>query len=524
MYKRPAKNTDLIAEALGDYIFNKANKIVVDLEYNEKFKEAATEFNKLPKLKRLLDFYIINFWLASVACELYYEHDDFQKICEGIEEGIIKSLESYGKSNQIFGVTLREFVKDKDELVLLYREYPVGVETRIGFRALLAILIPKRFSDYHSTLSFKDESVGLQRQSQYFCQHIFGKEDSESPDCILILAPIFALILTSAFLAFSEYIDKLEDKVKEQVDIKRTALFLKILNNLTIAEEDCGTKNRISVSSLNQRNEIIKSFKERILGRFIIDNVVDTRTNEIIVRSGDYITKENAEIIEEVGISKIRVRSIFTCESEHGICLKCYGRYNLKGDAVKVGEKIGVEAALAWGEMEINKRLRDLLEVHKPLNLSIICEIDGVAEIADDENDRKIILVTSNTGLKRQYCIPKNKEIKINNGEKVLAGQELTNGEINPHDVLRINGDKVFLEYMKTEILPYLSKVNFDERLIEILVRQIIKLKIEDIGDTSFKVGQLVNRFEFMKENVRAIRNDKRSASAFLIFIGLNLE
>ena len=522
MDKRHAKNTDLMAEALGDYIFNKANKIIVDLEYKEEFKEAATEFNKLPKLKRLLDFYIVNFWLASDACELYYEHDDFEKICEGIEEGIYESLESYEKSNQILGLTLKDFIKDRQESTLFYREYPVSDETKVNFRVLLSILIPKRFSDYHSTLSFKDETVGLQRRSEYFCHHIFGKENSVSPDRF-ILMPIFALILSSTFSAFLEYIDKLEEKIEEQVDIKKSALFLRILNNLTIAEEDCGTKNSISVSSLIRRDEIIKNFKERIIGRFIIDSAVDIVTNKIIVRSGDYITKEKAEIIEKVGISKIRVRSIFTCESEYGICLKCYGRYSLKGDAVKIGEKVGEEAALAWGEIEINRPLKDLLEARKPVNPSIICEIDGVAELADGKNGRKVILVTSSTGFKRQYHIPRNKEIKINNGQNVLAGRELTDGEINPHDALKTNGEKGFLEYMKSEILPYLSKVNFDERLVELLIRQMIKLKIEDIGDTSFKVGQTINRFEFMEQNIQAIRNGKRSASASPFFIGINL-
>lgn len=520
MDKKHSKNTELMAEALGDYIFNRANRIVANLEQKKELKEAASEFNNLPRLKRLLDFYVINFWLASIACEEYYEHDDFVKICEGVEDSIYKSLESYERSNQILGLTLKDFVKDQEELECFYREYPVGEETKVNFRVLLSILITKRFFDYHSTLTL-DQSYKWVKLSEYFGQHVFGKEDSQKFDLIVFrISAHLIFILSSTFLAFLEYIDKFE----KQVDLKKTTVFLEILKDLIIAEEDCGTKNGIFVSSLRREDEIIKSFKERILGRFVMDNVVDTRTNEIIVRSGDYITKENAEIIEKVGISKIRVRNIFTCESEHGLCLKCYGRYNLKGDTVRIDEKVGQEGALAWGEIEIDGCLRNLLEARKPANPSIICEIDGVAELADDENGRKIIFVASNTGLKKQYCIPQNKEIKINNGKKVLAGQELTDGEISPHDVLRTNGDKVFLEYIKSEILSSLSKDNFDERLIEMLVRQIIKLKIEDIGDTSFKVGQLVNEVEFMKENVRAIRNGKRSASASPIFIGINLE
>lgn len=200
-------------EALGDYIFNNANKTIAYLEGNEKLKEVATEFNELSDLKRRFDFYIINFWLASVACELYYEQDDFQKICEGIEEGIIESIESYGKSNLMLGVTLKEFVKDKEELFQLCQEYSVGAETVIGFRALLAVLIPKRFSDYHSTLSiepnFKWESVAM-----HFGKHIFGKKITDSPSYMLGLGPAFAIILSSTLNSFSEYIIEVERRIE----------------------------------------------------------------------------------------------------------------------------------------------------------------------------------------------------------------------------------------------------------------------------------------------------------------------
>ncbi|MEK7849355.1 MAG: hypothetical protein AAB213_00830 [Candidatus Omnitrophota bacterium] len=212
MIKKHSKNTDLMVEALGNFIFDTTNEDVHTFEHNEKFKEIAVIFNKLPKLKRLLDFYIINYWEASVACKLYYEHDDFQKICTGVEDAIYKSLESYEKSNEILGFTLKDYVKDGEELSVFYREYPVGEETKVNFRVLLDILIIRRFFNYDSTLSCKDESQGLLRRSRYFCQHIFGKEESDSFDCVLILAPVFALMSSSTFAACTELIDKLENQ------------------------------------------------------------------------------------------------------------------------------------------------------------------------------------------------------------------------------------------------------------------------------------------------------------------------
>lgn len=213
MIKKHSKNTELMAEALGDYIFNRANMIVADLEQNKELKEVLSEFNNLPKLKRLLDFYIVNFWLASFACELYYENDDFKKVCESIEKSIYKSLSSYEQSNKILGLTLKDFVKDEEELAAFHREYPVSAETNVNFSVLLDILITKRFFDYNSTLSFEDASLGLQRRLRYFCQHIFGKAYSESPDCVVLLMPIFGVMLSSTCSAFLEYIGKVEAQI-----------------------------------------------------------------------------------------------------------------------------------------------------------------------------------------------------------------------------------------------------------------------------------------------------------------------
>ena len=169
--------------------------------------------------------------------------------------------------------------------------------------------------------------------------------------------------------------------------------------------------------------------------------------------------------------------------------------------------------------------MKDLLEAQIPSNCAILCEIDGMAKITEESTDWKEIVVTSHTGMKRKYRVPADKEIKVKNGEKVLAGQTLTDGEINPRDVLRTCGPWVLVEYMTSEIVPYLSKFNFnDERMIELPLRQMTsKVEIEDQRDTSFTPGQVVNMVEFQRENILAIREGKHPASAIPLFIGMKL-
>ncbi|MHA1676295.1 MAG: HNH endonuclease [Candidatus Njordarchaeales archaeon] len=305
-----------------------------------------------------------------------------------------------------------------------------------------------------------------------------------------------------------------------------TRYFLKVLKDLTIVEEDCGTLDAILVSTVTIDGEIIKSLKERISGRFAPDNIIDILTDELIVEAGNEIKKEKAEIMEKLGIEKIRIRSILTCECENGVCVKCYGRNNLTGEIINVGEKVGIGAAYVLGEkLKMNKHIKDLLEARKPTNSTIISEIDGVVELTDDRG-RITIIVSNPSGIKKLYRIPRNKEIKVYNGEKVIAGQSLTDGKVNPHDILRICGDKVLYEYLINEIQKeiYLQNEFLDERNIELLIRQMLrKVKIDDKGDTKFYTGQIVDKIEFHKENSRIIKEQKRVASAVPLLIGIHL-
>jgi len=204
MNKKQCKNIDLIVEKLVTFIFERTNEIISDLESNEKFKEVAEKFNKLPRLKRLFDLCIMNFWVVSSVLELYYEHDDFEKICEKVEIGVGKSLHTYAEKNKIMGVVLKDFIKDDEEKALLIRNIsselealnisnPIGDDTKLSLNTIYEIVHPKRFVDYNSIYLLPNPSVGKMRLSFYFGQHIFGKKASEEYD-VVVLGTIFTLI------------------------------------------------------------------------------------------------------------------------------------------------------------------------------------------------------------------------------------------------------------------------------------------------------------------------------------------
>ena len=221
MNKKACKNIDLMADGLGNFIFESTNKIISDLESNEKYKEAAEGFNSLPRLKRLFDFYIMNFWVVSTILEFYYEYDDFEKICEKIEIGIDKSLCEYTKGNNIMGVVLKDFIKDGEEKSIIIRRISseiqaldtssvIGDDTMLGLHVIYEIVCPNRFIYYNSTLSL-DPYVGAMRLVSYFGKHIFGKEASERYEYVAVLGPIFAIIKSMTYATCIDVIKLLEN-------------------------------------------------------------------------------------------------------------------------------------------------------------------------------------------------------------------------------------------------------------------------------------------------------------------------
>ena len=312
-------------------------------------------------------------------------------------------------------------------------------------------------------------------------------------------------------------------EVPLDAETERGNPFIRTLKNIVIGEEDCGTFNGIMVQAIMKGGKIIKDFHDRIIHRFALEQVIDILTEHKIVKSRQEITKEKLIAIISLGIEGIRIRSALTCESEEGICLKCYGSKNIVGNTVKFGEDVGLEAAYFWNEIAINEEIKQLLSPKSPEDSAILSEIDGLVEMKSDKDNLKKIFVKSNTGLMREYCVPQGKVVLIRDRESVIAGQQLTSGKISSQDILRICGEKKLFDYLTQQILPCLSAANFDERLIEILLRQILKIEIEFPGDSTFSIGQIVNKAQFISENASVMQKNEQPAVGIPIFIGIEL-
>src|SRR3989339_28776 len=497
-----------------------------------------------------------------------------------------------------------------------------------------------------------------------------------------------------------------------------TRRLVDVAQEVIITEEDCGTLNGITISSIIEGDEVVVSLKDRIAGRVALDNVVDIITDQIMVEAGSEITEEKADMIEQLGIEKIRIRSVLTCETERGVCSKCYGRSLATGKLAEIGEAVGVIAAQSIGEpgtqltmrtfhiggtasrvveqssiksknkgivkyhnlrvverekefivlnrngavsvnneqgrelerysvpqgafisiaegKEVNKgevfvrwdpytspiltevkgrvkfedmgegktmreelnpvtgvtervvvehkteyhpqiiilnskdevlgiyplpigahimvkdgetaeagelvakiprvsgktrditgglpRVAELFEARRPKDPAVISEIDGFVEFSESKKNQREIVVRSSTGMKREYAIPHGKHPNVYKGDRVNAGQQLTDGPVVLQDILRVSGDKVLQEYLVNEIQEVyrLQGVRINDKHIEVIIRQMLKkVRIEDAGDTNFLSGQHIDKIKFLRENSRVAKKGAKSASATPLLLGI---
>ncbi|RJP28897.1 MAG: DNA-directed RNA polymerase subunit beta' [Candidatus Omnitrophota bacterium] len=497
-----------------------------------------------------------------------------------------------------------------------------------------------------------------------------------------------------------------------------TRRLVDVAQDVIVTEPDCGTLNGITVSAIIEGDEVVVSLKDRIVGRVALDNIVDIITDEVIVEQGSQITEEKADMIERLGIEKIRIRSVLTCESGKGVCTKCYGRNLATGRIVEIGESVGIIAAQSIGEPgtqltmrtfhiggtasrivaqsfiksknkgfvkyhslrcatknkeyivlnrngyvsindkdgrelerypvpqgafinikdgetvnenisfvrwdpytlpiltevggtvmfedlkenttvreELNPvtkltervvvehkaeyhpqilildqskevagiypipigahiivkdgqkvdggdmlakiprllaktrditgglpRVAELFEARRPKDPAVISEIDGFVEFGETKKGQRIIVVKSSTGMAREYVIPHGKHPNVYKGDKVIAGQQLTDGPVVLQDILRVCGDKVLQEYLVNEVQEVyrLQGVRINDKHIELIIKQMLKkVKIEESGDTEFLPGQQVDKWNFQKENNRVSKKDGKAASATPLLLGI---
>ena len=333
-----------------------------------------------------------------------------------------------------------------------------------------------------------------------------------------------------------------------------TRRLVDVSQELIIHEVDCAKKDApipgIFVKAFMDGKEEIESLQERITGRYLCYDIVDKDGN-VLVKKNHMVTPKRAELICKKGVNEngepltqIKIRTILTCRSHSGVCAKCYGANMATGEPVQVGEAVGIIAAQSIGEPgtqltmrtfhnggvaggDITQglpRVEELFEARKPKGLAIITEIAGTANLNDTKKKREIIVTNHETGESKAYLIPYGSRIKVADGAELEAGDELTEGSINPHDILRIKGIRAVQDYMIQEVqrVYRLQGVEINDKHIEVIGRQMLKkIRIEESGDTEFLPGTNVDRLEFEDVNEVLEAEGKEPAIGEPIIMGI---
>ncbi|WP_334110462.1 DNA-directed RNA polymerase subunit beta' [Thermodesulfitimonas autotrophica] len=322
-----------------------------------------------------------------------------------------------------------------------------------------------------------------------------------------------------------------------------TRRLVDVAQDVIVREEDCGTTDYIEVEDFRDGDEVIERLRERALGRIAAADVVDPATGEVIVPRGEEIDEEAVERIEAAGIKKVKIRSVLTCRTSYGVCSRCYGRNLTTGYLVDIGEAVGIIAAQSIGEPgtqltmrtfhtggvageDITQglpRVEELFEARRPKGQAIIADADGIVSVRETKGRREIELVTPE-GEQFVYPVPYGARLRVQDGDKVAAGDELTEGPVNPHDLLKIKGVKAAQLYLLKEVqrVYRLQGVEINDRHIEIVIRQMFrKVKVEDAGDTDLLPGGLVDIYEYEEENKRVIEKGGQPAVVRPVVLGI---
>ncbi|MGN0436334.1 MAG: DNA-directed RNA polymerase subunit beta' [Wujia sp.] len=344
-----------------------------------------------------------------------------------------------------------------------------------------------------------------------------------------------------------------------------TRRLVDVSQDLIIREVDCcedqDEKPGMYVEAFMEGNEVIESFQERITGRYAAESVFDAEGN-MIVKKNHMITPKRAENIMKNGVdengvpfheegstkarrdARLKIRTILTCKSHLGVCAKCYGANMATGMAVQVGEAVGIIAAQSIGEPgtqltmrtfhtggvagdDITQglpRVEELFEARKPKGLAIIAEFGGVVEIRETKKKREVVITNQETGEAKAYLIPYGSRIKVMDGQVLEAGDELTEGSVNPHDILKIKGVRAVQDYMIREVqrVYRLQGVEINDKHVEVIVRQMLKkIRIEENGDTDYLPGTLVDALDFEEINAMLVEEGKTPATGTQVMLGI---
>ena len=322
-----------------------------------------------------------------------------------------------------------------------------------------------------------------------------------------------------------------------------TRRLVDVAQDVIVREEDCGTDKYIIGKDFKEGKEIIEDMYSRVVGRYAFEDVLNIDTGEIMVKKNEMITEDIAELIISKGIKELKIRSVLGCKAKHGVCAKCYGRNLATGKSVNIGESVGIIAAQSIGEPGTQltmrtfhsggiagvgitqglPRVEELFEARKPKGLAYISTVSGTVKFVDNKK-RIDVVVTDKDGNEEVYAIPYGSRIKVTDGQQIEAGDVLTEGSINPHDILAVKGTEGVEEYITREVqrVYRLQGVDIDDKHIEIIIKQMLgKVKIQESGDSDFLQGSLVNLRDFEIENERLLSEGKEPATGKRTLLGI---
>ncbi len=325
-----------------------------------------------------------------------------------------------------------------------------------------------------------------------------------------------------------------------------TRRLVDVSQDVIIREDDCGTEEGITVKKIAIGEEVIESFRDRLVGRTALLDIVHPETGEMLVEAGSLMTEDIADMVDKAGVTEAKIRSILTCEARIGICAKCYGSNLSSGNMVDAGEAVGIIAAQSIGEPgtqltmrtfhaggvagdDITQglpRVEELFEARRPKGVAIIAEEAGTVKIEETQKKKEAIITTED-GTTHNYLIPYGSRLKVEDGDQISLAQEITEGSIYPQDLLRVmgkDGIKAVTDYLIQEVqrVYRLQGIDINDKHIEVIVRQMIrKVKVTEPGETDLLIGSLIDRTEFELERKNAAKDGRREPECEDILLGI---
>ncbi len=323
-----------------------------------------------------------------------------------------------------------------------------------------------------------------------------------------------------------------------------TRRLVDVSQDVIVREDDCEAVEGIWVEKIMDGSQLIEPLNQRIIGRVSIDTIVDPNTGEVLVEENQMISDEVGYQIEKLGIERVKIRSVLTCKTKHGVCKKCYGRNLATGYDVEIGEAVGILAAQSIGEPgtqltmrtfhtggvagdDITRglpRVEELFEVRKPKGQAVVSEVAGKVQFGESKGRREVQVMDEDGSLMDSYLVHYGSRLKVQDGDEVEVGDALTEGPLNPHDILKTKGLQQVQRYLLQEVQKvYRSQgVDISDKHIEIMIRQMLKkVKIEDSGDTSMLPGSFVDISVFEESNIQVVGQGGMPAVCSPMLLGI---